>query len=614
MIEAICTWRARRSNFLTEKDTDLRQVIPVRVGTGTLLCRLWVGPSDLIMEAFGEARDWVSSWQLPWCPKTKKLPGGYRVPAVLVDDLAHYIVERLSGPYAEQHAELEAGLVHLRTLGWAHMQASEYRGDKPNMIPQSANSDALPLDCWEWMMGKKVGQRLYPYQREGVTFLTSRTSALLADDMGLGKTPQALAALHFLRNAEGAGEPSDLKKALVVCPSSVVLNWAREAAVWAPSYAPVPILSSKDMRSLPIVLGNHSLLIVSWGMIARVRAQLLEQDFSYVIADEAHYAKNPDAARTRVFTEVAHRSPVRWLLTGTPMRNRPKEVWSLLHIMDPFAFPTFIPFGERYCGARNQRIRRGAFFDTIRTYEGSARLKELRETVLSRRMLRRMKVDVLPDLPRKRFQRLDLTAPPSFRREYELALQLLRSEQISGEGTQGLGIVTKLRAQVGLTKVDVAMEWLEDVLETKEPVVVFFTHKLVAEALRERLKGLGVRVGEIVGSTTTKRRQAAVEAFQAGDLDVMLCSEAAKEGITLTRAAFMLRVEYWWSPGDQEQSEDRICRIGQDRSCLITTLHLVDSLDDHVEKVLGTKRENIEVAMRPMAVELVRALTGGASC
>ena len=623
MNHAPAYWSARRDQLLELKDTDYREQIEVKIGPKKLLCRLWVGPGDVLLEAWGAARDWAEAWKLNWNKKSKKLPGGYRVPAVLVDPMFKMIIEILDGPYSHLQVELQSGLRHLRWLGWDQRDQSMYGEDhtSPCKIPgQAFLGDHFHRPRWEkdglyphWRTSgvqplDDLNPHLFPYQRLGTSFLIREDRALLADDMGLGKTPQALVAL----NEHGSSNFRFL--ALVVCPSSVVLNWVKEAKTWAPDLEATPIFKAKDLAKLhPESRGR--ILVVSWGMISRVRAALLRLDFHAVVADEAHYAKTPDALRTRAFTEIAHKSPVRWLLTGTPMRNRPKEIWSLLHILDPFAFPVFVPFGERYCGARWQRIRRGRSFDEVRTYDGSARLEELRSDILSFVMMRRMKRDVLPDLPPKRFQLLELSSTPAYRKAYKLALDMLRAEQVNGSaGHEALGMVTKLRGEVGLAKVSAALEWISGMLQMGEPIVIFFTHKAVAKELRQGCQELGARVGEIVGDTSIKHRQIAVEAFQAGDLDVMLCSEAAKEGITLTRSAYMLRVEYWWSPGDQEQAEDRICRIGQDRPCMITTLHLLDSLDDHVASALGRKRENIAVAMRPMNVQLADRLREDAGC
>ena len=199
MIRQHMDWRLRRLDLLDMKETDFREVLPVRIGKGSLLCRLWIGPSDLIIEAFGEAREWVNQWQLPWAKKTKKVNGGFRVPAVLADDLVNFIVERMDGPYSEQTAALETALAHLRRLGWAHKEESASgTKPKPNLVPGEGIigpdfhlSRAMKTKLYDGREAVReipgLNDNLYDYQTKGASFLVHRTQALLADDMGLGK-------------------------------------------------------------------------------------------------------------------------------------------------------------------------------------------------------------------------------------------------------------------------------------------------------------------------------------------------------------------------------------------------------------------------------------------
>ena len=449
--------------------------------------------------------------------------------------------------------------------------------------------------------------RLYPYQRAGVRWLfATGLRAVLGDDMGLGKTPQAWMSLELSDSA---------RLALVVCPGSVLENWVREGKRWAPGWTAKVAWSSKDIGKLVLPDTGRHAIIVSWGLMSReaTRENLAKLGFDTVICDEAHYAKTPEAARTRGVLALLHAARHRMLLTGTPIKNRPAEFWTLLHAVATLRFHTFNPWGETFCGARDRRIGH----KVVRTYDGNSRLGQLAK-VTTPYVLRREKRAVLTDLPPKRRQRLVLPKNDELSALTRSVLEEVRAQaQSEREGTRALGLLGELRQHIGLAKIDAAVEWAQDARANDEPVVIFVYHREVGNQLKARLLKEGMRVGMILGDTPAKDRQSLVDAFQLrhhddcveercaaacgvrqhGPLDILIGSEAIKEGITLVRAALSLQVEYWWSPGDLEQAEDRLCRNGQDRPVLNVYLHLDSTLDDHVAMLLEDKRDTVRQSL-----------------
>lgn len=424
--------------------------------------------------------------------------------------------------------------------------------------------------------------RLYPFQRVGVQWIHAvGLRGVVGDDMGVGKTPQGWMALELDANA---------RRTLIVCPGSVLIHWMREGARWAPRWTASVAWSTKDVQKLAAApYPDRHATIVSWGLLSRPATveALGKVGFDAVIADEAHYAKNSEAARTQALVRLMHGARVRLPLTGTPIKSRPAEFWTLLHMIDPIRFHTFYPFGETFCGAKNRHIG----LRVVRVYTGSARLPQLAK-LTTPYVLRREKLEVLVDLPPKRRQTLPLRAPPDLVEESVDLLQKLRDQAKAGQETpQALGEIGKLRQRIGLEKVPAAVEWAVDAHQSGEPTVLFVFHQEVAAQLRIGLEKAGLRVGSILGSTGARERQPIVDAFQAGDLDVMIGSEAIKEGVTLTRAALSLQVEYWWTPGDHDQAEDRLCRNTQTRPVLNVYLQLEGTLDDHIAKLIEKKRD-----------------------
>lgn len=562
-----------------------------------LAVRAVVRPGVLALRAIGPYKDILFTLEIPFKLEGVFRAGTHLVTLPLLDRVLPHMPDELRiwvsaerpdwVDWAHREKRLHAARerVALQLATWSGRSDPPAQADLFDPAPDPVRD--APAD--------HPARDLYDFQKTGVQWLAlAKGRAILGDDMGLGKTPQLLVYCDLT--------PA-VRRVLIVCPSVVTLNWKQEAQRWAPT---IPLTVGKSTRSVRKLLAADPIcppgrwgLIVSWGLLARVVPELIAAGFDTVIADEIHNAKTPTAQRTRALHEIGWLAERRLGASGTEISNRPKEVWPLLSFVDPLAFPLFKPYGELYCGARTEYYRGRE----IRTYKGASRLKQL--NALSRKYTqRREKRAVLPQLPPKRRQFLPLDPPAAFSRNYKAQIKALRS----GEDDQAMGKIAVMRKEVGLAKVDAAIAWITAAVANGEPVIAFLHHRDVYTALCAGLTGL--RVTSIVGATTQKQRHDRVAAFQAGEYDVIIGSMAMKEGVTLTRSAFTLHIERWWVSGDEDQSEDRACRIGQTRGVLNTYLHLRDSLDDYVHALIESKRAVIATVQdrSPIHHDVLRAL------
>ena len=412
---------------------------------------------------------------------------------------------------------------------------------------------------------------LFPYQREGAAFLSSKRAALLADEPGLGKSGQAITAAKAL----GA------KCVVVIAPASVTTNWANEFNKFWP--------------------GFEGAVIRSYDML--VRHGLPYADIDVLIIDEAHFAKSKDAKRTQALFGkkcdgaggLVERAKHVFCLTGTPSPNHPAEIWPMLRALAPdliqkndrpMAYWTFV--GE-FCRTEENwlghiQIKGGKNLDRLK--------KQIAPFVL-----RRKKSDVLRDLPAIRFETLPLSGGrPDGKHSEELRIL---ADALDRGGVAELAAiaphVAQLRRATGLAKVGPAGKWILDQLDGGiDKLVVFAQHRDVLAHLRDLIPGSVM----ISGETPQKDRGVLVDLFQK-DKDVRVFIgqiQAAGTGITLTAASDLLFVESSWVHAENEQAAMRINRIGQNRACLVRFATLAGSIDERIQAACARKmRDNVEV-------------------
>ena len=429
------------------------------------------------------------------------------------------------------------------------------------------------------MIPHPPGLEYLPYQQAGVAWSRDKAACLFGDEMGLGKTIQAIGYLNC---------HPQVASVLIVCPASVRLNWARELDKWLVS----PCVET---------------VILSYGMLHKAD---LSRHYDVVILDEAHYIKDVKAKRSALCRKI--RAGRKIALTGTPILNRPIELWHLLHWLDPVAWPmsSYASYATRYCKAHQRRIRiRGRqAFRYVWDVSGASNLDELREKTRAL-MIRRLKMDVLKELPPKRRQIIELSAHglgaglkaqlkdcqakiDEIERKYRHDVQKLESAlQVAWNE------MAEVRHAVGRFKVEAATEIIHDAVASCGKVVVFAHHRDVIRSLQEAL--VDYRPVVLTGSTPHPARQAAIDAFQTDPHVKVFIGQiqAAGVGITLTAASLVIFAELDWTPGVVTQAEDRCHRIGQRDSVLVQHLVVDGTIDAHMAKTLVRKQETITQAL-----------------
>jgi hypothetical protein len=470
------------------------------------------------------------------------------------------------------------------------------------------------------------GLAIKPFQVVGIAFAKlTGYRALIGDAMGLGKTVSALGAI--------AVDPEMLLPTVVVCPSSVLYNWVAESNKWLPR---VPIHMLSDGKTPLPPKGWNGIIVTTWSLLPKHVDRLVDFGIKLFVGDESHYVKEITAQRSKAAAKLAEHVPHVLLLTGTPIKNRAIELWHLLHILDADTWGTRAVFGQQYTHVEHIRAQGK---DVVK-YEGGRNLDELHQRLLCV-MVRRLKDDVLSELPPKTRSYLPIPLDPPARKEYDRAFgefagwldtELTRRMRAAfeAEGTTERGADAELRQAVsmrvakalqaealvklgylrrlvGASKVGPAVERISEFADAGEPVIVFAEHKAVVAGIQDGLEKLGIKYVTIDGSTPAEGRKSIVDAFQRGDVGVFIGTQAAKEGITLTRASNTIFVERWWTPGDEEQAEDRNHRIGQRGAVTIWFLHAMNTIDDHLKALIEAKRVVVNAAVGGKDVETVDA-------
>lgn len=477
------------------------------------------------------------------------------------------------------------------------------------------------------------------YQRAGIAFGYDRPATLIGDEMGLGKTIQAIGILNCL-----LAKRTDLPRVLVICPASLKLNWRKELLKWLIKKMPIFIA---DSSMLPDLLG---VVVVNYDVLHRHTEIIHRIEYDLLIVDEAHYLKSGKKARRARMVLGAKatkkdkaagmvdapgiRAKKRLFLTGTPIANKPAELFPLINYLDPGQFPSFWSFAKRYCGGGN------GFAGSLQT-DGASHLDELQDRLRSSIMVRRLKKDVLKDLPPKRRQVLEIPADKSLTdklrqeretfeanesglEEAQAAVELAKAsddpavykaavENLKGRIGAAFGMISVIRRETAEAKIPFDIEHLTACLESSGKVIAFAHHKSVVAAVA---KEFGDAAVSLVGDTPMEARQAAVDRFQTDPSCKLFIGSimAAGVGITLTAASHVVFLELDWVPGNVTQAEDRAHRIGQTESVLIQHLVLEDSLDAVIAKRIVAKQEIIEKALDTEKTAIVEeAPTKGAA-
>jgi SWI/SNF-related matrix-associated actin-dependent regulator 1 of chromatin subfamily A len=455
----------------------------------------------------------------------------------------------------------------------------------------------------EYLPPAPEGLTYLAYQRAGIEYAMSRRDTLIADEPGLGKTIQALGVANVLLQSQSR------VRMLVVAPKIALWNWRRESEKWLVTPHSVAIWTTKKQDDADIVILNYEIL-------SKLKVELRAREWDVIVYDEAHALKTRDSQRTiAALGDGRGASPIpgkrRLFLTGTPVLNRPVELYPLLHAMGLPEARGFFKFAERYCNGREGRFGYDA--------SGATHMDELQQILRRQVMVRRLKADVLKDLAPKRYSVVQLDASTSELRKaiaaenaaasaYE-AFQPLRDEakaaheggdekraralmgRLSSECQVSSTDMSRLRRATAVAKIPLVAEHLVTLLEgSEESVLVMAHHKEVVAGIVAAMEEAGYPCAVITGDTSSEDRQRAQDDIQGKRKRVFVGSmRACGVAITLTAASTVVFAEQDWTPGIMSQAEDRAHRIGQQSSVLVQYLVVDGSLDVNMAKAVGGK-------------------------
>ena len=456
-----------------------------------------------------------------------------------------------------------------------------------NLVESTASNADIEVDG--------LNLNLYPFQKAGVAYAIKNKRVFIADEMGLGKTVQAIATIHKL----------NAYPAIIVCPASLKYNWEKEWNTW---------VSNKTISVWNGTGDPADIVIINYDMLKKRIDDLKSINAKSVVFDESHYLKNSKAQRTKLSKELSNKIEYRFLLTGTPIVNRPVELISQLGILGRLQeFGGFWKFAENYCAMTHN----GYGYDLT----GSSNLDELNERLRGLCFIRREKKEVLKELPEKikvtipvnisnrkdydnyeqdfidwiRRRRNEATTNKKIMEQFKdtnLTPEQIESRakwiaQLNSERAEHLFRIETLKQKAALGKMDEAIEWIENFIESGEKLVIFGTHKNIIELVSKKFN-----CKSITGETSLKERQAIVEDFQNNPDTklIVLNIKAGGVGLTLTAASNVLFLEFPWTPGDLEQAIDRCHRIGQQNSVTAWFFVGKDTIDEEIIEMIGIKQ------------------------
>ena len=419
------------------------------------------------------------------------------------------------------------------------------------------------------------------HQKVAIEKLVGSKKFILADDMGLGKTTAAIIA----------SIETNVKKILIICPASLKLNWEREIRNY--SDRSVYICEGKNFSTEhDIVIVNYDIVKNFYDLKDKENSPITKGNFDLIIMDEAHYVANPQSLRTKLINSFVKSSEYLWLLTGTPMTNRPINYYNLLNLIESPVAQNWMAYVIRYC----QGYQFKAGNRKVWNVNGASNLEELRDRT-SRQVLRRLKEDVL-DLPEK-------IITPIY-----LRLKSKKYEELMGEYyewynknpdeskslTVQFNKLMKVRQAIAEGKVPDTIEFIENVLEQGKKVIVFTNF---TDTLQQIHTHFGKKSVYLDGTCSKAQRQYAVDQFQDNEkISVFVGNiQAAGVGITLTAGEAVIFNDLSFVPAHHQQAEDRAYRYGQ-KNCVSVYYPIFDNtIEGVIYDMLINKKNIIDTVM-----------------
>lgn len=477
----------------------------------------------------------------------------------------------------------------------------------------------------------KLAKPMRPFQIAGMNYMLETKYCFNADEMGLGKTVQAIAT-----TIKAKAFPT-----LVIVPATLKGNWEREIAKWAPRRKRTTIVPDNTnienihkafyiKKNGKRVKKHYDFVIVNYDRLERWLSILIKIQWKCVIMDESHYLANRDSGRTRACRELIRvvKPEYAFLLTGTPIKNKPRDIMSQLTVLDRLqAFGGRKHFVKEYClEVRAEDVALGDVDVVAVKRKKHLNHIKLNNALRSLCMVRRLKSEVLQELPKKQRTTIPLELPREARITYEaiesdvikyLQEKVLRDKSFIAK----LKEMTKLEREIAIKerhasieaktalaetlakienckqaaamgKMQLAIKWIEDFLESGEKLIVFSTHRIIQ---RELLDYFAERsTVSIRGGMSKLQKDAAEYAFQNDKkVNLMVASlKAAGVGLTLTAASNVAFLELGWNPADHDQGEDRVHRMGQDDTS-VNAWYLIaaNTIEEEIAYLIDSKRE-----------------------
>lgn len=439
-----------------------------------------------------------------------------------------------------------------------------------------------------WELPEGMDDQLRPYQKVGYRWLSTlakyNLGGILADDMGLGKTLQTISYI--------VANPG--KHTLIVCPTSLAYNWQDEFARFAPAVRTQIVSGTPQEREALLKKKDLDVWITTYPLIRKDMSLYREKEFDAFFLDEAQFIKNPSSLGAKAVKSVPARH--RFALTGTPIENTLSELWSVFDFIMPGFFAKFRHFSEQY-------------EKPIIKEHNQKRLQELQRKIRPF-ILRRMKSDVLPELPDKIESRRMAEMGSKQRKIYESYLSRIQTELAEGdtlsEGQdriQVLAALTRLRQicchpatfvenyKGGSGKMELLLEQLPDILHAGHSVIVFSQFTSMLSLIGAELRARGIPYFYLAGSTSAEERKREVGEFNRGEVKVFLISlKAGGTGLNLTGADTVIHFDPWWNPAVEEQATDRAYRIGQKKKVQVIKYVMKDSIEEKIYELQKRKK------------------------
>jgi superfamily II DNA or RNA helicase len=441
------------------------------------------------------------------------------------------------------------------------------------------------------------------YQKVGYRWLRTldflNFGGILADDMGLGKTLQVLALLQAYREENPSPAPS-----VVVCPASLVLNWASEAARFTPELKTAALTGPASERAAMIAAaGEVDLLITSYDQLKRDIERYLNLDFAYIVLDEAQFIKNQNTLSAK--SVKCLRGHTRLALTGTPIENTLAELWSIFDYLMPGYLKSYHHFRVKY----ESRIVK----------QGDNQAAEQLRALVQPFILRRLKQDVLQELPEKTESNLLVSLGETQQKIYISALAQAREELADklaaaapGQGRiVVLAALTRMRQiccdpalvyadyKGGSAKLDAALELIESCIQSGHRILLFSQFTSMLRLIEARLQTHKIDYYTLEGSTPPSERLTLVNAFNHGGTPVFLISlKAGGTGLNLTGADVVIHFDPWWNISAQNQATDRAHRIGQTNPVQVFKMIAQGTVEERILQLQEKKAALAEAVIR----------------